>query len=259
MSIFNIPLLLGIIGIYFTYFTILEELIVRYKLRDYQLILWAFFLGIFVIAFTGGQIFNPRPALEMFFIFGINYIDFIFVNVIWWSLFQTVLAFYFANRVTRRDWEHERLGKIGWFLTIFIFCLILFLFQLGRFLIYRSYGYILDFLQITRYIVFGTLEGYISMTIFVCIFGYLSLKELKKNEESRELIAEFEQARFIDVILVLIIIISFISVFFVGFIPTWSGTSYINRYGTAIIIASSVFFGILIIIYRIVSKKSISV
>jgi hypothetical protein len=170
-NILNVYLLIGIIGTYFTYFTILEELIARYKLKDHQLMLWGFFLGIFVMAFTGGEMFNPRPGLEMFFIFGINYVDFFFVNVIWWSLFQTVITFYFANRIIKRDWDHSRLGKLGWALTLILFGVILFLFQLGRIRIYASYGFVLNFFRITQFIVFGTLPGYISMIVFVCIFG----------------------------------------------------------------------------------------
>ena len=259
-NFFAVPWLnIGIIGTYFAYFTILEELIVRYKLKDYQLLLWGFFLGIFAMAFTGGQMFNIRPGFEVFYVFGINYLDFIFVNFIWWSLFQTVITFYFAYRVSVRDWEKPKLGKLGWALAILLYTLMLFFFQLGRYGIYRNFGFILDFFQVTNYIVFGTLEGYISMLIFVIIFGFLSFRELKKNEENEVSVAEFEPSKFIDVILIITIAVSIICAFFIGSVSSWSGASLINRVGSAIIVIWAIIFGIIIVIYRFITKKPISV
>ncbi|MHA1376873.1 MAG: hypothetical protein ACTSRG_00700 [Candidatus Helarchaeota archaeon] len=211
------------------------------------------------MAFTGGQMFNSRPGLEMFYFFGINYIDFIFVNFVWWSLFQTVITFYCANRISLRDWNHKRLGKVGWGLILFMFGLILFLFQLGRFFIYQSYGFILNFFQITQYIVFGNYEGYVSMIIFVCIFGYFSFRELKKNENNKVAIPDFEPNKFIDIFAIMTIIISFFCAFFISFAPSWSGASIVNRIGLAIIIFWAAISGLVIIIYRLLIIRAISV
>lgn len=100
-------------GAYFTLYTMLEDLIVRFKLKDYQLALGAMSWGIaFPMTLALGNVFlNPQ-------FLGINWLTLLFVGVLWWGILQAIFTFYFANRLIKRDWDHPRLGKIGW-----IFCL----------------------------------------------------------------------------------------------------------------------------------------
>ncbi|MHA1299422.1 MAG: hypothetical protein ACTSO9_08320 [Candidatus Helarchaeota archaeon] len=228
------PLL--IIVLFFTYFslfTILEDLILRYKLRDYHIVLLAFFYGTIYLAFASGFLFAP-PLL-----FGINYFAWFFVNFVWWGIIQGVLTFYIANRITARDWNHPTLGKLGWILTLIINGLTLFIFQLNP----------LSFEK--------TLEGIISMCILLCIFGILSYVIINKSENEYE--TQFEPSKIIDILLIATtVFFAFCSIFLI-YDPQVSGGSYSNKLATLLVICWTSILGIILIIHRIVLKKPIPI
>jgi len=105
-----LPLLL--FGFYFSLFNMLEDLIVRFKMKNYQLTLAAFLYGLFPLAFGSRDLFVKPQFL------GINWLNLFYIGFLWWGILQTILAFYFANRLVPRDWQHPRLSKFGWFLAI---------------------------------------------------------------------------------------------------------------------------------------------
>lgn len=53
-------LVLALFGIYFTYFAMLEDLILRFKLKNYEIFLVAFAYGLFPIAFLTGNLYNKE-------------------------------------------------------------------------------------------------------------------------------------------------------------------------------------------------------
>jgi len=101
-----------LLGFYFTLYIMLEDLIVRFKLKNYQLVLAAFLYGIFPMAFATGVLFTNPQFL------GINWGTLFYVGFLWWGILQAIFTFYFANRIVRRDWNHPKMGKLGWVLAI---------------------------------------------------------------------------------------------------------------------------------------------
>ncbi|MFX0134833.1 MAG: hypothetical protein ACFFDN_14420, partial [Candidatus Hodarchaeota archaeon] len=209
-NILEIPILFfGIIGIYFTYFILLEELIVRFRLKDYELFFIAFFYCLIGMVFNSGYLFlEPGPFQQNYLIFGVNYLVIIFVCTFWWSEFQTVLTFYFANRITPRDWDQPFLGRKGWILTLFVNGLLLSLFFLcGK-------------------IIYGTLEGYISMFILWVVCGFICYKMLKNKDRNEQHI--FESSKFLDIIMISTIILSIFCATFLINDPVVIGASHVN-------------------------------
>ena len=109
------PVLTGsLIVLYTTYFLMVEDLIVRFKLRDYHVMMTAFIFGLWHETFTTESVFGDAV------IFGVNPIIILLSTIFWWGAMQTVAFLYFANRIVgSRDWEHRRLGRIGWIMCMF--------------------------------------------------------------------------------------------------------------------------------------------
>lgn len=112
-NFFNRPLLVFyLFGMYFTLYLMLEDLIVRFKINNLQLVLSAFLYGLFPMAFGTGLLFVKPQFL------GINWLNLFFIGFLWWGILQAILTFYFATRLVKRDWNHPRLGKVGWVAAI---------------------------------------------------------------------------------------------------------------------------------------------
>ena len=94
--------------LYFSYYSLVEDLIVKYRITNRQLIILAFCFGVIPEAFLTGVLFLPP------LIVGVNMLYFLFINVVWWGCLQGLLTFYFATRLVRRDWNHRRLSWFGW-------------------------------------------------------------------------------------------------------------------------------------------------
>lgn len=94
--------------IYFSLFTLVEDLIVRWRLRDIQLMLLSFIYGTIYLAFISGILFLPPLYL------GINWGALFYINLVWWGALQSILTFYLANLIERRDWNHPRMSMMGW-------------------------------------------------------------------------------------------------------------------------------------------------
>lgn len=98
--------------IYFAYFSIVEDLIRRFRPTNQQLLLVAFCFGLLPITFLTGVVFQ-RPLF-----FGLNVGNLFFINIVWWWALQTILTFYFATRLVPRDWDGPPMGRLSWFLSI---------------------------------------------------------------------------------------------------------------------------------------------
>lgn len=112
-NFFNRPLLVFyLFGMYFTLYLMLEDLIVRFKINNLQLVLSAFLYGLLPMAFGTGLLFIKPQFLR------INWINLFFIGFLWWGILQAILTFYFATRIVKRDWNHSRLGKVGWVVAL---------------------------------------------------------------------------------------------------------------------------------------------
>ncbi|MGQ9538106.1 MAG: hypothetical protein ACUVTE_00760 [Candidatus Bathycorpusculaceae bacterium] len=108
--------------VYFSLYTMVEDLIAKYRLKDYHLIMAAFFFG------TAYQFLVSGSALLQPSFLGVDWTNLVFVVVVWWGNLQSIVTFYFANRIAPRDWNH-RLSKKGWAAALIINCLMIMLFQ----------------------------------------------------------------------------------------------------------------------------------
>jgi hypothetical protein len=108
-------LTLVLLAIYFSYFTLLEDLIVRWRLGDIQVLAAGILVGTIIVPVAAGAALYPPLIL------GINWGQLFFINIIWWGPLQFVLAMYLANRIAPRDWNHPQLGRGGWTFFILLF------------------------------------------------------------------------------------------------------------------------------------------
>lgn len=98
-----LPLFLFLV--YFPYFAILEDLIIKHRLKDYNVVVAGFFFGtVFTLFIPATQFVEPQA-------FGVNWTALLFVNFFWWGMFQGVLTFYIATRIFPRDWNHKLLSS----------------------------------------------------------------------------------------------------------------------------------------------------
>lgn len=104
------PVLTGsLVVLYSTYFLMLEDLVVRYRLGETHVLLAGVVFGLWHETFTTGSVFAPGSPL------GINPVVVVLASVFWWGIMQSVSGLYFANRfLGARDWGHRRMGKLGW-------------------------------------------------------------------------------------------------------------------------------------------------
>lgn len=91
--------------VYFPYFALLEDLIARHRLKDYNVAIAGFFFG---TAFT---LFVPATQFVEPQLFGVNWTALLFVNFFWWAILQGLLTFYIATRLFPRDWSRKPLSN----------------------------------------------------------------------------------------------------------------------------------------------------
>jgi hypothetical protein len=215
-------------GIYFTYFLALEDLIVRFKLQEEHLLAIAFFFGNFYITFATGIVFvNPN-------FMGINVVNLLFVNIVWWGLLQAILTFYLANRITRRNWNHPPMGKFGWALVIVYQTLMLLLFQFANPNIPK-----------------GSTTGYFTITtIFAVSFliCYVLIRRQKSKFATEP--TTFKQSLVLDILAFGSALLFFILAVFFTNDPIQSGAHQINQFATNIVIFWSLVVAAVMIVYR---------
>jgi hypothetical protein len=149
-------LVLALFGIYVTYFAMLEDLIVRFKLTNYQVFLAAFLYGLFPTAFLSGNLFN-RTIYGGIIIAGVNVGTVLVIGVLAWGVVQGMVTLYLANRLSPRDWDRPRMGGIGWALAAGYQLVVMFV---ARFNPQTPRG------DLTGYLVFGILEVSAAILLF---------------------------------------------------------------------------------------------
>ncbi|MGC1121393.1 MAG: hypothetical protein WBA22_09890 [Candidatus Methanofastidiosia archaeon] len=168
--------MLALFGIYFTYFAMLEDLIVRFRLRNYQIFLCAFLYGLFPIAFLTGNLFNTR-VYSGIMVAGVNIGTLFIVGILAWGVVQGIITLYLANRFQSRDWNHPRMGKVGW-ASAGLYQVVV--------MIYAHQN------PITPR---GTVTGYLSFIVLVFVAALLFIRSLKTPKPS---LRPFQPVRLMD-------------------------------------------------------------
>lgn len=219
---------------YFTYFTMLEDLIVRYNLKDYHLIVVAFFFGTIYKSLVSGTAVMPPLIL------GINWGSLLHTNLVWWGPLQTVMALYMANRLTPRDWNHSLLSKKGWGAMLALNGSVVLLFQLSG--------------SIPKI----TLVGVIVMATILIVTALLFRRILPgKYERSSPLM--FKKDRVMDYLNAFTVIIFFVCAVFLIHDPIKAGTSNVNRTSLQIVMVWTTILALVLLVYRLYTKRSIPV
>jgi hypothetical protein len=112
-NLVEMPWLLPILFIlYFSLFTMLGDLIVRFRLRDYHIPVVAFFYGtIYEFFISGAALYDPG-------FLGVNWGTLVLTNLIFWASLQGILTFYFATRLFPRGPHVSFLNERGWTLAL---------------------------------------------------------------------------------------------------------------------------------------------
>ena len=219
--------------IYFTLFIMLEDLIVRYKLKAYQLMIISFFYGTIYLAYTSGIVFIKPNWM------GISLIPLLYVNIVWWGALQAVLTFYLANLLSPRDWNHSRMSMFGWTVCIIINILAI--------LVFQKSGLIPT----------GSPTG--RFTIFIIILISLGLSILTIRRSLKEKINSFITNRFLTILSFSTVILFLFSAIFLIHDPIKSNTSNVNAQSLRIITFYTTFVALSLLTYRVITKKEISV
>lgn len=109
----------------FTYFSMVQDLVVRFRLRDMHLLGVAFFAGTVYVFLASGLALTPPLLL------GVNWVAILFVNLAWWGTLQTLLARYVAFRLLQREESQTSLPPVGWGIALAVQAGVILLFQLS--------------------------------------------------------------------------------------------------------------------------------
>lgn len=104
-------------GIYASYYAIFEDLIVRFKLTNLEIALFSVFWSFYPTTFITNNLINPQTYSGIN-ILGVNLGALLFISLFAWPFLQGIFTFYLANRLSPRDWNHSRMGIIGYALAI---------------------------------------------------------------------------------------------------------------------------------------------
>ena len=226
-----LPLIL--FSIYFTLFIMLEDLIVRFKLKDYHLLFLAFFYGTIYDAYTSGIIYIKPNFL------GIAIVPLFSINIAWWWVIQALITFYLANSIGgERDWNHARLSKKGW-----IVCLLINIFTVSLF-------------QMSGVIPHGTSLG--KLTTLIILVGSLvvSIGSIKAHKPQ---IVPFKKSKLISVLSFLTLFVFLFCAMFLTGDPITSNTSNVNATSLMVISRYTFLLTLVVIGYRVFFKKEIPV
>jgi len=219
---------------YFTLFSVLEDLILRYRLKDYHLIVMAFSYGAVYQSLVSGAAFIPP------LIFGINWGGVLFVILVWWGAVQNVMTFYIANRIAPRNWNRRGLSKMGWAAMLLLNGLMVLLFQLS--------GVIPK----------GSSLGMAVMAL-ILIVGVVGFWRILPNKEERSLTPEFRRDRVMDYLSIITVIIFLVCAVFFTFDPTKHGASRVNWTATRVVVGWTIILALTMLTHRLYSRKPISV
>ena len=219
--------------VYFTLYAMLNDLIARFRLRDFHLLVAAFFFG------TLYQFLVSGSAILLSSVLGVNWTSLLFVVVVWWGLLQSVLTFYIANRVAPRDWNH-RLSRIGWAVMLLLNGSMVLLFQRSG--------------VIPR----ATATQLIIMAVIVCASALMFHRTLQRGGQ-RSFPLQFSRSVPLDFLCIMTVVIFAFCAVFLMFDPIKAKTSNVNATSTVIVVGWTMLLSSIALVYRLYSRKPISV
>lgn len=151
---------LSLFFIYFSYFAMLEDLIVRFKMKNYEIFLAAFIYGLFPLTFLTSNLFNAKIYWGLTAL-GINWGVVFVIGILAWGVLQGMITLYFANRLIKRDWNHPKMSMLGWCAAI-------------------GYHLAIAYMSLSNSVKpRGTLLGYVAIGVLALIVVSLLIKSLK--------------------------------------------------------------------------------
>ena len=217
---------------YFTLFMMQDALIRRFHLRDYHLFILAFTYGVvYQCLFSGIAFVEPN-------FLGLNWGQMLFTVVFWWGTVQSVLTFYLANRVVRRDWNEPPLSRAGWVIVVLLNLFVIFIFQRSP--------------EIPR----GQPIGYVMMVvIFVAAAFVLYLTVRGRKLERRD----FEPYLLMDILSVASVLLFLYATFFLTDDPVAMRTTVVNATSARLVAGWTVLVTFIIWGARAVRQRSHSI
>ena len=216
--------------LYLTYFSMLEDLIIRYRLRDYQVLNVGFIFGLLHETLNTGSVFGNQAF------FGLDLTLLLLINIGWWGFLQSVLAMYFANRLSARDWTHSKMRKLGWILSI-------------TFNVFVLVAASLDPNHPK-----GGFSGYVTALTVDFLAVLLLWKTLRHKD-----IMPFNRSKLVDIVVVAQVILCVIIGTFRGF-GNYAIAGFPNHgFVVILLILWTLSSGLVLLIFRVFTRESISV
>jgi len=209
-----------------------EDLIVKFRLKDFQLMILSFFYGTIYITWVSGVVFFPPLFL------GVNWFYVFFVNIIWWGAIQAVLTFYLANLAFKRDWNHPQMSFFGWFICLLTNFIMIMLFQQSGI------------------VPFGTPLGKLTIFSLLSVSFFLNLIFLRRNQNNK---IAFCKSPFLNYLCYFTVILFFFSAIFLIHDPVRLKTSNVNATSVKVIGWWSLILSLILLGHRLFTKKEISV
>lgn len=220
-----------LIAIYASLFAMEEDLIRRYRLRDYHLVALAFTYGIVYQCLVSGTAFQHPTFL------GIRWSHSLFVILVWWGGVQSVLTFYLANRIRPRNYRSPPMQRKGWLLALAI------------------NGIVIGLFQASGKIPHGTPAGYATMLI-VAALAAVAFSRLARRVPPAE---PFRRRLFIDLTVASTVAVFIMCALVLTRDPTTIGTSDVNRLATRIVVVWTISATVAALGYRLKAGRAIPV
>ena len=228
-----LPVILFVI--YSSLYLIQEGLIRRFRLKDYHLVILAFVYGSIYLSLVSGAAF-VRPTF-----LGINWSSVLFTIVVWWGVLQSVLTFYAANRLGRRNWNEPPLSAGGWGLAVAanLTCVALF--------------------QASGRIPVGSPIGYLTMTVLGVASLFVFVRSIRAARPATDS-GESQKRTVLDVLLIVTVAIFVYSALFLrGGLGLEGEVGLINAQAFRIVSIWSVILAVAVVAYRLLSRRSIPI
>lgn len=218
---------------YFTYLTLIEDFIGRFKLKDYQVWIVAQFFGLLWQLVSVAGVYYPP------FVFGIGLGDLLINNLVWWTTIQTVFALYIGHRLTPNvDRSQPLLRKTG-----------IFGFFVAYVLVSASWR-----LFVTPPV---TLWQFTVMFSLTALFAWASYQTVTNNLRKGIAFSPFTTDKFLDFLAIFMVVYLTYSFFFL----TEGGqtTHVINREALRVNLIISPLIALVLLFRRISSKNPLPV
>ena len=234
-ALFSDPLqLLTLFVLYFSLFTLVEDLIVRFRLRDYHFPVMAFFYGTLYQFFASGSAFF-RPGF-----LGVDWVTLVLVNIVMWASVQGVLTFYLATRVFPRGPHTPLLSERGWALALIVNLLALALIHTGSHIPAP-----------------GMIPSVVLMVILI-VTAVLFRWQVKKTEW-RSAYVPFRKSTILDLLCLFTIVIFFFSALVLVHDPVKPYTALYNATAWIVGMVWAFVVAVILLIYRVMKGDPIPV